>query len=73
VGTAATETSIAIFCGFAVLGLAEFEPTRDFGLLTAVAMLVALAADLLIFPLFVRVPGALPPVLPVTPVKELQS
>jgi predicted RND superfamily exporter protein len=52
VGTAVTETSIAIFLGFAVLGFAAFLPTRDFGLLTAGAMVVALAADLLLFPLF---------------------
>jgi predicted RND superfamily exporter protein len=50
VGTAVTETSIAIFLGFAVLGGADFLPTRQFGLLTAGAMVVALAADLVVFP-----------------------
>lgn len=50
VGTAVTETSIAIFLGFAVLSGADFLPTRQFGLLTAGAMVVALAADLVLFP-----------------------
>ncbi|MFQ5844778.1 MAG: RND family transporter [Planctomycetota bacterium] len=50
VGAAVTETSIAIFLGFAVLGGADFLPTRQFGLLTAGAMIVALAADLVVFP-----------------------
>lgn len=65
VGTAITETSIAIFLGFAVCVLSEFLPTRHFGLLTASAMLVALLADLILFPSFLRArPAAAPAMAP---------
>lgn len=55
VGTPVTETSIVIFTGFAVLGWAEFRPTRHFALLTAAAMAVALFADLVVFPTLIGV------------------
>jgi predicted RND superfamily exporter protein len=54
VGTAVTETSIAIFLGFAACVLSDFLPTRHFGLLTSAAMLVALVADLLLYPALLR-------------------
>jgi len=50
VGTAVTETSLAIMLGFLVCGAAGFLPTRHFGFLTAGAMVVALFADLIVFP-----------------------
>jgi predicted RND superfamily exporter protein len=45
-----TYTSLAISIGFLVLVLSPFIPTIYFGLLTVVAMLVALATDLLLLP-----------------------
>jgi hypothetical protein len=54
VGTAVTETSLAIFLGFVVLAFADFLPTRDFGWLTAAAMIVALFSDLVLFPVALR-------------------
>ncbi|HEX5136455.1 MAG TPA: MMPL family transporter [Planctomycetota bacterium] len=62
VGTAVTETSIAIFLGFLVCTLSDFLPTRHFGLLTAFAMLVALLTDVLLFPALLRprAPAAAP-------------
>ncbi|QFR50339.1 MMPL family transporter [Sulfurimonas lithotrophica] len=50
IGHAMTYTSLAISIGFLVLVLSEFTPTIYFGLLTVVAMLVALATDLLLLP-----------------------
>lgn len=66
VGTAVTETSIAIFLGFAVLAYADFLPTRDFGWLTAGAMVVALFSDLVLFPVALRwkAPRARPAAVP---------
>jgi hypothetical protein len=43
-------TSIALALGFAVLGLSSFTPIMYFGLLSAVVMLFALVADLMITP-----------------------
>ena len=49
-----------LFCGFGVLTLGTFGPTREFGLLTAVAIAVALLADLMILPgLLLLFPGVL--------------
>jgi predicted RND superfamily exporter protein len=50
IGHAMTYTSLAISIGFLVLVLSAFTPTIYFGLLTVVAMLVALATDLLLLP-----------------------
>ena len=50
VGTAVTETSLAIALGFSACVFTGFLPTRHFGLLTGGAMLVALFADLVLFP-----------------------
>lgn len=43
-------TSIALTAGFSVFGFASFEPIRQFGLLAGLAMLLALAADLILTP-----------------------
>jgi len=43
-------TTIAITSGLLVLSLSQFVPTIRFGLLTALAMTVALLADLTILP-----------------------
>ncbi|HBP16517.1 MAG TPA: hypothetical protein DEA08_01825, partial [Planctomycetes bacterium] len=49
-GTALISTSAVLFCGFGFLLLATFVPTTEFGLLTAVAIAVALLGDLVILP-----------------------
>jgi len=50
VGRAMCYTTIAITSGLLVLSLSQFVPTIRFGLLTALAMTVALLADLTILP-----------------------
>ena len=50
VGYAMYYTSITIMIGFFVLVLSEFTPTIYFGLLTVLAMLSALIADLVLLP-----------------------
>jgi hypothetical protein len=42
--------SIALGAGFAVLGFSSFQPVREFGLLSAAVMLVALVTELVITP-----------------------
>lgn len=49
-GIAILFTSVVIAAGFAVFGFSSFLPSVYFGLLTAAAMLLALAADLTILP-----------------------
>lgn len=59
-GTALVSTSAVLFCGFGVLMFGTFGPTREFGLLTAVAIAVALIGDLIILPgLLLLFPGLL--------------
>lgn len=43
-------TSVAVALGFGLFGFAAFQPTRYFGLLTALTSLLALFADLVILP-----------------------
>jgi predicted RND superfamily exporter protein len=43
-------TSVVVALGFGVLGLSEFSPTRRLGLLTAIAMVLCLLADVLLLP-----------------------
>jgi predicted RND superfamily exporter protein len=43
-------TSLTIIVGFSVLTLSNFVPTILFGVLTAVAMVLALVANLLVLP-----------------------
>ena len=50
IGTAMYYTAITIMIGFSVLMLSEFVPTIYFGLLTLVAMLMAILADLMLLP-----------------------
>ena len=50
IGYAMTYTSAAIIIGFMVLVLSVFIPTINFGLLTVLAMLLAILADLLLLP-----------------------
>ena len=50
IGYAMFSTSAAITIGFFVLVLSPFIPTIYFGLLTVVAMVMALLADLLLLP-----------------------
>lgn len=50
VGYAMYYTSVTIMIGFLVLVLSEFTPTIYFGLLTVLAMLSALVADMLLLP-----------------------
>ncbi len=50
VGRAIIFTSVVAFCGFMVLGLSNFKPIQYFGLLTAITMVTALLADLLVLP-----------------------
>jgi predicted RND superfamily exporter protein len=49
-GMAMLFTSVVIAAGFAVFGFSSFLPSVYFGLLTAAAMIIALAADLTILP-----------------------
>ena len=49
-GIAMLFTSTVIAAGFAIFGFSSFLPSVYFGLLTAAAMLMALAADLTILP-----------------------
>jgi len=54
-------TSITIMLGFSILALSNFVPTIYFGLLTGLAMAVALIANLSLLPLLfsrLRVLGA---------------
>lgn len=50
VGVPMIVTSVALAAGFLVLTLSNFAPVRDFGLLSAVTMVVALFSDLIITP-----------------------
>ena len=43
-------TSFVVALGFGVLGFSEFSPTRRLGLLTAIAMLLCLLADVFLLP-----------------------
>src|SRR5690606_40070909 len=53
-GMAMLFTSVVIAAGFAVFGFSSFLPSVYFGLLTAAAMIIALAADLTILPALLR-------------------
>lgn len=43
-------TSVTIMLGFSILALSQFTPTIYFGLLTGIAMLVALLANMTLLP-----------------------
>ena len=50
IGNAMYYTSITIFLGFSILTLSNFIPTIYFGLLTGLAMLIAMVANLTLLP-----------------------
>lgn len=50
IGTAIYYTSLTIIAGFSILVLSNFNPTVYFGVLTALAMLVALLSNLTLLP-----------------------
>ncbi len=50
IGRAMCYTSLTIIVGFSILGLSKFVPGVYFGFLTALSMLIALLADLLLLP-----------------------
>ena len=51
IGTAMFYTSVIIIVGFSILTLSSFVPTIYFGLLTMLAMFMAILADLLLLPI----------------------
>jgi uncharacterized protein len=55
IGKAMYYTSIAIIFGFAILSFSNFIPTINFGLMTGIAMFVALLGDLLLLPALVLI------------------
>ncbi|MCV6608291.1 MAG: MMPL family transporter [Campylobacterales bacterium] len=55
IGTAMFYTSLTIMIGFSVLMLSSFIPTIYFGLLTVIAMLMAIVADLMLLPVLLIV------------------
>ena len=50
IGRAMYYTSVTIMLGFSILALSQFTPTIYFGLLTGIAMLVALLANMTLLP-----------------------
>ena len=53
IGKAMYYTSVAIIFGFGILSLSNFIPTINFGLMTGIAMFVALTGDLILLPAIV--------------------
>ncbi|WP_455199582.1 efflux RND transporter permease subunit [Kaarinaea lacus] len=51
IGRAMYYTSVTITLGFSILALSNFIPTIYFGLLTGLAMIIALLADLMLLPI----------------------
>ena len=54
-GRAMVYSSLGLALGFSILRFSSFRPNREFGLLTAFIMAVALLADLFVTPYLVRV------------------
>ena len=54
VGVAMLYTSLLIGAGFSMLAFSDFVPSVVFGLLTALAMMLALLADLCLLPLLLN-------------------
>jgi predicted RND superfamily exporter protein len=62
IGKAMFYTSVAIIFGFGILAFSNFIPTINFGILTGIAMLVALLGNLLLLPaLILLVKPIVPP------------
>ena len=57
VGRALMFTSVMLTLGFWIFCLSDFVGTRNFGLLTGITVLVALAADLLVLPAVLKLLG----------------
>ena len=57
IGTAMFYTSTIIMIGFSILVLSNFIPTIYFGLLTMIAMFMAIVADLLLLPVLLLLFG----------------
>ena len=57
IGAPITYTSVVAAAGFGILAFAQFQPVVYFGILTAITMLTALAATLLLTPACVRAFG----------------
>ena len=55
IGTAMFYTSVIIMVGFSVLMLSNFIPTIYFGILTLIAMFMAIIADLLLMPVLLLI------------------
>lgn len=55
IGTAMFYTSTIIMIGFSILVLSSFIPTIYFGILTMIAMFMAIAADLLLLPVLLLI------------------
>ena len=53
IGRAIYYTSITITVGFSIMTLSNFIPTIYFGMLTGLAMILALLGDLLLLPLLI--------------------
>ncbi len=53
IGRAMYYTSVTIMLGFSILALSQFTPTIYFGVLTGVAMLVALLANMTLLPVLI--------------------
>jgi predicted RND superfamily exporter protein len=53
IGRAIYYTSVTIMLGFSILVLSKFIPTIYFGLLTSLAMLVALVANMTLLPILI--------------------
>jgi predicted RND superfamily exporter protein len=53
IGRAIYYTSLTIMLGFSILALSRFIPTIYFGLLTGLAMLIALLANMTLLPLLI--------------------
>ncbi|CAM2008944.1 efflux RND transporter permease subunit [Acanthopleuribacter pedis] len=53
-GAAVSLTTLVLTCGFAILLLSSFAPTRQFGLLMGVGMVSALVGDVLFLPFLLR-------------------
>jgi len=50
IGKAILYTALTVFVGFFVMVLSKFTPTRYFGMLTGVAMVASLLANLILLP-----------------------
>jgi predicted RND superfamily exporter protein len=53
IGRAIYYTSVTIMLGFSILAFSQFIPTIYFGLLTSLAMLIALLANMTLLPLLI--------------------